>query len=84
MAASKRLFVKGIFTFNKKPSMPEFVICSGVINLEELTKFFNENAEYHKEYNGQTQLPIQFLAKDGGLSIVVDTYKKEGSDVSFP
>jgi hypothetical protein len=75
-----KIYVKGIRSFKKNDKAPDFVLGDGVIDIQELINFLNseEVNQFVTEYQGNPQLKIQFLTFEGKISVVVNTYRKEG------
>ena len=73
-----KIYPKGIRVFGPHEKAPAFVKGSVIITLNELVKFCKENPQLLTEYNGEKQLRLQMQdARTGGLTFVVDTYKKQ-------
>jgi hypothetical protein len=77
---AEKVYVKGIRSFKKSDKAPDFVLGDGVISINELKSFLDDfnTQEYITDYKGEPQLKIQFLTYEGKISVVVNTYKKEG------
>lgn len=75
-----KVFAKGIRTFAKHNSAPDFVLGELVITPNELfTWLKGEGAQYLTEYKETKQLKLQVTkSRDGGLMLAVNTYKKDG------
>ena len=73
------VFFKGIRVFPKNDKTPDFVISQGVITIEEIREFFNEQKQHVKEYNGKHQLRFKILRKKDGSGeyFTLDTYEKQ-------
>jgi hypothetical protein len=75
-----KIYVTGIRSFKKNEKAPDFVLASGIIDIEQIKDFVDsfEVQEFVKEYNGQRQIPIKFLMnkEKGTINILVDTFKK--------
>jgi len=78
---AETIYPKGIRTFKKHENAPEFVLGTIVITLKELREWaLDEGAQYLTEYKGEKQLRLQATkAKDGSLSLKVDTWKPNQS-----
>lgn len=75
------VFPKGVRFFEPHEKAPKFIKGSIMITLNELVQFCKENPELLTEYNGQKQLKLQLLEKkQGGLTLSVDTWKKENKE----
>ena len=74
-----KVFAKGIRTFAKKDSQPDFVLGELVITPNELFAWLKgEGAQYLTEYKDVKQLKLQVTkSRDGGLMLAVNTYKKD-------
>lgn len=74
-----KVFAKGIRTFAKKDSQPDFVLGELVITPNELfTWLKGEGAQYLTEYKETKQLKLQVTkSRDGGLMLAVNTYKPQ-------
>lgn len=74
-----KVFAKGIRTFAKKDSQPDFVLGELVITPNELfTWLKGEGAQYLTEYKDVKQLKLQVTkSRDGGLMLAVNTYKPQ-------
>lgn len=78
------VFPKGVRLFNKHEKAPDFILGSLVITPNELVKFCKENPDYLTEYQGEKQLKLVIQkTKAGGLTAVVDTYKKDSEPLPF-
>jgi len=84
---SEKTFVQGIRLFSPQSSQPDFVVGGGIIDIEALSKFINEQVaqgDNITEYKGTKQLKFQITkTKAGGLSMALDTYKPKDSK-SYP
>lgn len=76
---AEKVFAKGIRTFAKKDSQPDFVLGEMVITPNELfTWLKGEGAQYLTEYKDTKQLKLQVTKnRDGGLMLAVNTYKPQ-------
>jgi len=74
-----KVFAKGIRTFAKKDSQPDFVLGELVITPNELfTWLKGDGAQYLTEYKDVKQLKLQVTkSRDGGLMLAVNTYKPQ-------
>ncbi len=74
-----KVFAKGIRTFAKHNSAPDFVLGELVITPNELfTWLKGEGAQYLTEYKDVKQLKLQVTkSRDGGLMLAVNTYKPQ-------
>jgi len=78
--AKDQILAKGLRFFDKHPSAPEFVLGTIVITQDDIAEMFRENTAHITEYNGKSQLKLQYLrSKEGKIYCTVDTYKKEGT-----
>lgn len=78
---AQAIFPKGIRIFDPHQRAPGFIKGSIVITLNELVQFCKDNPDLLSDYNGQKQIKLQLMEKkQGGLSIVVDTWKKENKE----
>jgi hypothetical protein len=75
--ANENIYPKGIRTFKKHENAPDFVYGTIILDEEELINWLRGEAnQYKTEYNGKQQVKLQATrAKDGSLSIKVDTWK---------
>jgi hypothetical protein len=75
--ANETIYPKGIRTFAKHQNAPDFVLGTVVITLKELREWaLSEGNQYLTDYKGEKQLRLQATkAKDGSLSLKVDTWK---------
>lgn len=74
----KYVYPKGIRTFDKGKTAPDFIVGSITITDDELIEWLKspECAEYKTEYNGKKQTRLTILrGKDGKLNLQVDTWK---------
>ncbi len=80
---AEKIFVQGIRLFNPQSSQPDFVVGGGIIDIEALVTFINDQLEQGDnitEYQGAKQLKFQITkTKAGGLSMALDTYKPKDS-----
>jgi hypothetical protein len=68
--------VEGLLTWNKHPKAPDFVIADLTIDIDVLIKFFEEQKEHIKMYDGRQQLKAQILSnQNGGCRIILNTWK---------
>ena len=74
-----KVFAKGIRTFAKHNSAPDFVLGELVITPNELFAWLKgEGAQYLTEYKETKQLKLQVTkSRDGGLMLAVNTYKPQ-------
>ena len=74
-----KVFAKGIRTFAKHNSAPDFVLGELVITPNELFAWLKgEGAQYLTEYKDVKQLKLQVTkSRDGGLMLAVNTYKPQ-------
>lgn len=74
-----KVFAKGIRTFAKHNSAPDFVLGELVITPNELfTWLKGDGAQYLTEYKDVKQLKLQVTkSRDGGLMLAVNTYKPQ-------
>ena len=74
-----KVFAKGIRTFAKKDSQPDFVLGELVITPNELIAWLKgDGAQYLTEYKDVKQLKLQVTkSRDGGLMLAVNTYKPQ-------
>jgi len=81
-----KVFAKGIRTFAKKDSQPDFVLGEMVITPNELfTWLKGEGAQYLTEYKDMKQLKLQVTKnRDGGLMLAVNTYKPQPTQQQSP
>lgn len=81
-----KVFAKGIRTFAKHNSAPDFVLGELVITPNELfTRLKGEGAQYLTEYKETKQLKLQVTkSRDGGLMLAVNTYKPNQSSSPQP
>jgi len=82
--AEERVYPQGIRTFAKNDKAPDFVLGTIVITPNDLVKWLKgEGAQYLTEYQGNKQIRLQATkARDGRLSLSVDTYKPNGNSAS--
>ncbi len=81
-----KVFAKGIRTFAKKDSQPDFVLGEMVITPNELFTWLNgEGAQYLTEYKDTKQLKLQVTKnRGGGLMLAVNTYKPQQTQQQAP
>jgi hypothetical protein len=80
--STEKIFCDGVRAFPPHEKAPSWVKGSIVITLNQLVKFCKEHPELLTEYNGEKQIKLQLQeSKKGGLSLVVDTYKKEEKNI---
>ena len=79
-----KVFAKGIRTFAKHNSAPDFVLGELVITPNELfTWLKGDGAQYLTEYKETKQLKLQVTkSRDGGLMLAVNTYKPQAQTQS--
>jgi len=76
-----KVFAKGISTFKPREGAPDFVLGQIIINVNKLNEWFQgEGNQYLTTYKDEPQLKLDVTtAKDGGITIAVNTYKKESN-----
>ena len=77
-----KIYPKGLRTFKPHENAPEFVKGTLIITPNDLMQFCTDNPELMTEYNGTPQLKCQMLDGDNGITISVDTWKKQ--EISEP
>ena len=77
---TEKVYPKGIRVFAPHEKAPSFIKGTMVITMNELFQFCKDNETLLTEYNGQKQLKLQLQDGRNGLAVVVDTYKKQGSN----
>jgi len=77
--ANEKVFAKGIRTFPKHVSAPDFVLGDVVISMNELNEWANgEGSQYLSDYKGDKQIKLQVTSgRDGSFVLSVNTYKKQ-------
>lgn len=79
---AEKIYPKGIRVFKPHEKAPDFINGNMVITLNELVKFCKDNPELLTDYNGEKQLKLQLLDGSKGLSVTVDTYKRNATSVN--
>lgn len=77
--ANEKIYPKGVRVFAPHEKAPKWVKGTVLITLDDLVQFAKDNPLLLTEYAGKQQLRLQLQEGQNGLTMVVDTYKKEAS-----
>jgi hypothetical protein len=68
--------MKPITNFERKETLPEFILATGMLNIDDLVQFANDNPDVTSEYQGKKQLPFNIKrAKDNTVYLEINTWK---------
>lgn len=75
---AEKIYPKGIRAFSPRTGAPDFVKGSIVISPAEFRQWMNEiGNDYLRDYKGVEQITLDLVEGSKGLSLSVNTYKKQ-------